>query len=211
MFGRGSDRSSQEDQRRSQVQPITPPAGTREAIAVPVSSPAAGSLPARSADESVVAAEDRIEGKIKTQRGMRILGTVDGSIESASHVHIAEGAKVNADITADEVVIGGQYSGKLTCRQRLEILPTGRVKGSIETVKLMLHEGGFVDGELHMQKPADQNGEAEREKEPAARPGESNLRPVGSIRSTVEPSIRQTAAAGGSSGSSSSSSGASTS
>ncbi|MEO7117903.1 MAG: polymer-forming cytoskeletal protein [Candidatus Limnocylindrales bacterium] len=143
-----------------------------------------------SADESVVAADDRIEGKLKTSRGVRILGTIDGSIESASHVHIEQSAKVTADVTAEEVIIAGQYSGKLICRQRLEVMPTGRVSGTIETVKLMLHEGGYVDGELHMQKST--------EAAEAARSGDGTNRmagPVGAIRSTVEPSIRQQPAA----------------
>lgn len=201
MFGRSSDRSSNEDQRRSSVQPITPPTGTREAATVPISPLAgAGASAVGGSDQSVVAADDRIEGKLRTSKGLRILGTVDGSIESASFVYIEEGARVSADVSAEEVVIGGQYSGKLTCRQRLEVRPTGRVSGSIETVKLMLHEGGFVDGELHMQKPADQNGDARAKSDAGGRPTEREARPVGSVRSTVEPSIRQPAAAGGGNG-----------
>lgn len=187
------------------MRPITPPPGTREAVAVPVT-PAASAAPA--ANESILAAEDRFEGKLKTSRGIRILGTVEGNIESESHVHIDENAKVTADVSADEVVIAGQYSGNLVCRQRLEILPTGRVSGSIETVKLMLHEGGYVDGELHMQKPNDGSGSSKADKSDDAgsipdKPAdtssrsESTPRPVGSIRSTVEPSVRQPAATGG--------------
>lgn len=182
MFGRGSDRS-QEDQRRNVSQAA--PTGTREAIAVPVTQ----QLAASAAAETVVAADDRIEGKIRTAKGARIMGTVDGSIESATHVHIAAGAKVTADVTAEEVVIGGTYSGKLVCRQRLEIQPTGRVSGSIETVKLMLHEGGYVDGELHMQKPPVQNAERRPADSPFRQP-DPTARAAGSVRA-AEPSIRQ--------------------
>jgi cytoskeletal protein CcmA (bactofilin family) len=158
---------------------------------------AQASLAAPAADESLLAAEDRFEGKLTTIRGVRILGTVDGSIESQSHVHIDENATVTADVSAEEVVIAGHYSGNLVCRQRLEILPTGRVSGSIQTFKLLLHEGGYVDGELHMQKPS---SAADM---PAETPGcfESTPRSVGSIRSTVEPSVRQPAATDGGSSS----------
>lgn len=205
MFGRSSNTNDRPDDQRS-VRPITPPPGTREAVAVPV----APAIPAASsASESVLAAEDRFEGKLKSSRGIRILGTVEGNIESESHVHIDENAKVTADVSAEEVVIAGQYSGNLVCRQRLEILPTGRVSGSIETVKLMLHEGGYVDGELHMQKPSDSGASSRSDDgrsadKPAETPGrsDSTLRPVGSIRSTVEPSVRQPAATGGGSSSS---------
>ncbi len=59
---------------------------------------------------------------------------------------------MKADITADEVVIGGEYNGKLVCRQRLEIRATGVVVGQVQTFRLMLHEGGSIDGELKMIK-----------------------------------------------------------
>jgi cytoskeletal protein CcmA (bactofilin family) len=108
---------------------------------------------ARSADESLIAREDTFEGQLNTTRGVRIMGTVRGGIESQQYVHIEENARVEADITAEEVVIAGEYSGKLNCRQRVEIRATGRVSGQIETQKLQLHEGGYFDGELHMQKP----------------------------------------------------------
>ncbi len=183
MFGRNNERPANEDQRA--VRPITSPAGTREASSVPGGAGGPASI-ARSGEESVLAADDRIEGKLRTARGVRILGSVDGSIESASHVLIEQSAKVSADVTAEEVIIAGQYTGKLVCRQRLEVMPTGRVSGTIETVKLMLHEGGYVDGELHMQKATQAMAEAPRSAEPA-------FRPVGAIRSTVEPSIRQPA------------------
>jgi cytoskeletal protein CcmA (bactofilin family) len=109
---------------------------------------------ARNSDESLIAREDTFEGQLNTTRGVRVMGTVRGGIESQQYVHIEENAHVEADITAQEVVIAGEYSGKLTCRQRVEIRATGRVSGEIETQKLLLHEGGYFDGELHMQKPA---------------------------------------------------------
>ena len=107
------------------------------------------------ANETVIAREDVLEGQLRTSRGVRVLGTVRGSIDSASYVHIEANAIVEADISATEVVIGGDYSGNLNCRQRVEIQSTGRVHGRLDTVKLHLHEGGYFDGELHMQKPAE--------------------------------------------------------
>lgn len=212
MFGRSSNTNDRPADDQRFVRPITPP-GTREALAVPINSAPPS---AAASNESMLAAEDHFEGKLRTARGIRILGTVEGSIESDSHVHIDRDAKVTADVSAEEVVIAGQYSGNLVCRQRLEILPTGRVSGSIETVKLMLHEGGYVDGELHMQKPRDSGSSAKGDDfrssfdSPGGTPARAEIsaraettgrepavRSVGSIRSTVEPTSRQTAALGG--------------
>jgi cytoskeletal protein CcmA (bactofilin family) len=92
-----------------------------------------------------------LEGTLKVAGTLRVQGTLQGSVE-ATTVHIDEGASVKADITADEVVIGGEYNGKLVCRQRLEIRSTGVVVGQVQTFRLMLHEGGSIDGELKMIK-----------------------------------------------------------
>jgi cytoskeletal protein CcmA (bactofilin family) len=91
-------------------------------------------------------------------------------------VHIEENAQVEADITAEEVVIAGEYTGKLTCRQRVEIRATGRVSGTIDTAKLLLHEGGYFDGELHMQKTTP-NPAASTPGTPSASRSDSDERP----------------------------------
>jgi cytoskeletal protein CcmA (bactofilin family) len=102
-------------------------------------------------DLTLIGRADRLEGTLKVADTLRIQGTLEGTVE-ATTVHIDEGAKVRADITADEVIIGGDYSGKLVCRQRLEIRATGQIVGHVETFRLMLHEGGSIDGELKMLK-----------------------------------------------------------
>ena len=122
----------------------------------PVAAPAAQPQQSAGAEaESLIAQEDTFEGQIKTTTGVRVLGTVRGTIESERSVRIEAGALVEADISAEEVVIAGTYSGTLTCRNRVEIASTARVSGKLDTVKLYLHEGGFFDGELHMQRPED--------------------------------------------------------
>jgi cytoskeletal protein CcmA (bactofilin family) len=108
-------------------------------------------------DLSVIARADRMEGTLKVAGTLRVQGTLTGSVE-ATTVQIDEGATVKADITADEVVIGGEYNGKLQCRQRLEIRATGVVVGQVQTFRLMLHEGGSIDGELKMLKGPGEDG-----------------------------------------------------
>jgi len=144
------DRSNVDESQRNAV-PTPTISAPQPMLAQPV---APQTSMARHADESLVAREDTFEGQLRTTRGVRVLGTVRGGIESEQYVHIEENAHVEADVTAEEVVIAGEYAGKLTCRQRVEIRATGRVSGHIETAKLLLHEGGYFDGELHMQKPA---------------------------------------------------------
>jgi len=121
----------------------------RDAVAVPVNAEVPPMMPR---EESVVAREDRFEGTLRSRKGLRVHGQFQGHIDAVTSVVIEEGASVDADLTADEAIVAGDYAGKLVCRQRLEIRSTGLIKGEIETVRLMLHEGGFIDGELHMKR-----------------------------------------------------------
>jgi cytoskeletal protein CcmA (bactofilin family) len=107
-------------------------------------------------DQTIIGRDDRVEGTLRAHRTIRVLGTVNGSLEAPSVV-VEEGATVNADITADDAVIGGDYHGNVVLRQRLEVAATGRVTGRIETLKFVLHEGGVVDGEIHMTRSSDEN------------------------------------------------------
>jgi cytoskeletal protein CcmA (bactofilin family) len=131
-------------------------------VPVPAVEPAAAPTPepVTGSNESLIAQEDTFEGTLRTANGVRVLGTVSGTIESQRYVRVEEGAHVEADITAQEVVIAGIYRGNLTCHDRVEIASSGRVRGKLDTHKLSLHEGGFFDGELHMQPPDDELGAA---------------------------------------------------
>lgn len=134
--------------------------------------------PVLQAVASVVGREDVLDGTIRVRQALRIFGRVTGKIESASSITIEEGGVVEADITANEVTIAGSYSGKLICRERLEIKPSGYAKGELETVRLLLHEGGFIDGALRMKRPEPVRPPRLAEAPPAARPIEPMPVPV---------------------------------
>lgn len=159
MF-RTTDRTTSEEERRSGLQPVSglqPGAGlTREVL----TSSAAVDTTA-SSEQTIVAREDRIDGTVRGHKAVRVLGELKGKIQ-APIVTIEEGAKVTADVTADEVIVAGEYAGKMTCATRLEVRSTGRLSGRIETVKMMLHEGGIIDGELHMIRPGEEETPATR-------------------------------------------------
>ncbi len=151
MFSRNADRPAPDDRRVVPNGPAATPQGVRD-VSAPSTPPASvAQTAAVPPDLSVLARADRLEGTLKVAGTLRVQGTFTGSVE-ATTVQIDEGASVKADITADEVVIAGEYNGKLVCRQRLEIRATGAVVGQVQTFRLMLHEGGSIDGELKMIK-----------------------------------------------------------
>ena len=100
-------------------------------------------------EDSVIAKDDHLEGTFTSRGTVVVMGSVKGRIE-AVQVKIEDGAKVDADVIVDEAIIAGEFTGNLTCRDRLEARASGRINGRVETFKLMLHEGASVEGEMHM-------------------------------------------------------------
>jgi cytoskeletal protein CcmA (bactofilin family) len=104
-------------------------------------------------DDSVIAKDDHLEGTFTSRGTVVVMGSVKGRIE-AVQIRVEDGATVDADVIVDEAIIAGQFTGNLTCRERLEARASGRISGRVETFKLMLHEGASVEGEMHMLSEA---------------------------------------------------------
>jgi cytoskeletal protein CcmA (bactofilin family) len=106
---------------------------------------------ARPIAESVIGPDDFFDGRYRSERGVRIQGNARGSIESRQYIFVEGGAQVEADLSAEDITISGDFKGKISCRRRLEVTGTGKIEGQVQTALLVVHEGGALDGELHMR------------------------------------------------------------
>ena len=77
--------------------------------------------------ESLIGEHTSFEGTLKTEGAVRLLGSVQGEIESKSTIIVEEKAHVTARLTAAQVTISGHVDGQIYCEGRVEIRPTGRV------------------------------------------------------------------------------------
>jgi cytoskeletal protein CcmA (bactofilin family) len=134
------------------------------------------------ADDSVIARDDHLEGTFTSRGTVVVMGSVKGRIE-AVQVRIEDGAKVDADVIVDEAIVAGEFTGNLTCRERLEARASGRISGRVETYKLMLHEGASVEGEMHMLTESAKDG-------PETIRGSAPLR--GDTKAEAKPAARST-------------------
>jgi cytoskeletal protein CcmA (bactofilin family) len=103
--------------------------------------------------ESLIGEHTSFEGTLKTEGSVRILGTIQGEIESKATIIVEEKAKVTARLTAAQVAVAGQVDGQIFCEGRVEIRPTGRVTGEINAGALIVQEGAYFDGNSRMATP----------------------------------------------------------
>jgi cytoskeletal protein CcmA (bactofilin family) len=126
-------------------------------VAPAIDEPTAPTAPAAAPDrvrlvaESVIGPDDFFDGRYRSERGVRIQGNARGSIESRQYIYVEDGAKVEADLSAEDITIAGDFTGRITCRGRLEVTGSGKIQGHVDTVLLVVQEGGAIDGELNMR------------------------------------------------------------
>ncbi len=109
---------------------------------------------------SVVSSGSEWQGTLKVDGSVRIEGRLSGELEAKDTVHVMAGAEVEAKVRAAFVVIAGSFDGQILCTERVELMPTSRTKGEVETKSLTVHEGAYIDGKIHMttDEPVPQTG-----------------------------------------------------
>ncbi len=94
---------------------------------------------------SVVSAECYFQGTLSVQGSLRVEGFLEGSVDNARHVIVGPEGKIKGDVTAEMVVCGGTIEGNV-CADMLEILAPASIKGDIRARKMIVEEGGRIDG-----------------------------------------------------------------
>lgn len=100
--------------------------------------------------ESIIGSNTKIEGNISTKGTLRIDGRLTGNIET-DWLIIGEKAIVKGNVSVAGVAIAGYLEGNVTSKEIIELKRTGQIRGDVTTAKLVVIEGGMVDGKISMQ------------------------------------------------------------
>jgi len=97
-----------------------------------------------------------LTGELQFSGTLRIDGNFHGSISNGDVLSIGEHANVHADIKVGEIEIYGHVVGNIAVARRIEIYPTGRLRGDLVAPVLVVHDGGVFDGHSRMPSGADE-------------------------------------------------------
>lgn len=109
--------------------------------------------PQREPGLSVIAPGMRVEGELSTDGVVKIEGTVVGTVRAELQVLVAKGGVVEGDIHTREAILGGEVRGSILADERVEVQATSLVHGDISTQRIVVHEGGEVNGHVKMGDP----------------------------------------------------------
>lgn len=90
------------------------------------------------------------EGTITTQNDLRIDGTINGTINCGGKLIIGPSGNVEGDVSSQNAVIEGRFSGNLTIHEILDVRENATVMGEIRTGKLLVQNGATFTGNCDM-------------------------------------------------------------
>lgn len=100
--------------------------------------------------DTIVGASTVIHGRIVTDTGLRIDGTVIGDIEAQANgkisVALGKTGKVEGDIHAYRVLIAGYVEGNIYASERVELHAGAKVNGDVTYGQLGIESGASISG-----------------------------------------------------------------
>src|SRR5712691_9767424 len=108
---------------------------------------------------SIIGTGMRVVGDITADGVVKIEGTVVGTVRAGRQVLVGKGGEVEGD-----VIIGGEVRGSIRADERVEIQASCVVHGDIAAKRILVQEGGEINGVVRM-------GETSLEPEKVEKPG----------------------------------------
>ena len=95
-----------------------------------------------------------VKGEISSSEDLFVDGEVRGAIELRDHsLTVGPNGKVDANVTAREIVVQGTLNGNLHATEKIEIRKTGSLLGDLTTARIIIEDGAYFKGSIDILKP----------------------------------------------------------
>lgn len=91
------------------------------------------------------------KGEIIYQGSVQIDGVLDGEIHTDGTLLIGEQAVINAKVKAGSVISKGKINGNIVANEKVQLLSTAVVDGSLATPQLSMEIGVVFNGDISMR------------------------------------------------------------
>ncbi|WP_291636926.1 polymer-forming cytoskeletal protein [Clostridium sp.] len=110
--------------------------------------------------ETLIGEQCCIIGSLNVNELLQIDGSIDGDLICEDDVILGDAGHIKGNTVCNNAFIHGVLHGNISCKSTLTIESSGKVKGDILVKKLIISEGGILDGKCTMlcnEQPDDKN------------------------------------------------------
>ncbi len=117
-----------------------------------------------------IASGTKVVGQISGSAELVIEGVVDGEIDLQSQVVVGAQGRVEGQIRARTVQVGGKVHGNVHGAERVEVLTSGSLEGDVISPRVVIAEGAFFKGKVEMTDGKKKSGGQAASPKPAHNP-----------------------------------------
>lgn len=100
--------------------------------------------------ETLIGEQCNVVGNLNGGGLLKVDGSVEGDIMWQDDVLLGVFSILNGNLTSRSSVVAGKVNGNIICEETLTIESSGKVSGDITVKKLIVKEGGILDGKCTM-------------------------------------------------------------
>ncbi len=97
-------------------------------------------------DVTIVSDNSIVNGELDVKGALVIFGRIDGKVRCDADVLVAPAGRVNGEVLALNLQVGGRIDGNVECGT-LHIHKTGKLYGQTATDTFVIDAGGFFEGQ----------------------------------------------------------------
>ncbi len=96
--------------------------------------------------ETVIGPSVKVEGEFIGNGDVVVEGMVVGTLKTTRDLRIAEGAVVNADVSARNIIVAGKIIGNVKVKEMSQLTSTAHITGDVQTQVLQIDSGAVMNG-----------------------------------------------------------------
>lgn len=93
-----------------------------------------------------------IKGDVTFSDLLRVHGHVAGKVASEHELLVGEGGVVEGEVDVGNLTVAGTVRGTVRVKDRMMVHASGRVYAEVFAQKIVVEEGGILDGLVHMSR-----------------------------------------------------------
>lgn len=107
--------------------------------------------------ETIIGESVLVKGNFESNGNIIINGSLEGEIKTKGSVLVGEKSSINANISAEEMMVKGKINGNLSILGYLAIGETAKILGDIECSQISIEKGAEINGNVSINNLKNKN------------------------------------------------------